>query len=128
MEVPIGSEGKQQQLPTSAVEAALAAGPLTLSSAPAPVVCQNSIVTLDGGRHGSESGCNVPRTRSVGCRARSAQDPRRPCAREPRAPTATRPAPPPLEATTVQSPRSRLLGVALAAVGTVARGVARRTP
>src|SRR6266851_8385256 len=64
---------------------------------------------------------NVPRTRSVGCPARGAQDPHRPHAREPGASAATRPAPPPIEATAIRAPRSPALGVALRPVGWVAR-------
>src|SRR5438105_6572970 len=51
-----------------------------------------------GGPH--ESG-NVPRTRSVGCSSRGAQNPHRPHTREPSAPAAARPAPPQIEATEI---------------------------
>src|SRR6267154_2311111 len=60
---------------------------------------------------------NVPRTRSVGRPASGAQKPHRPRAREPGAPTAARPTRPPIEATPIRAPRSRLLGVALQPVG-----------
>src|SRR5947208_1370939 len=55
---------------------------------------------------------NVPRTRSVGCSSRGAQNPHRPHTREPGAPAAARPAPPPIEATEIRATRSRLLDVA----------------
>src|SRR5438132_10680606 len=45
---------------------------------------------------------NVPRTRSVGCSSRGAQDPHRPHTREPSAPAAARPAPPQIEATEIR--------------------------
>src|SRR3989440_2535546 len=64
---------------------------------------------------------NVPRTRSVGCSSRGAQNPHRPHSREPSAPAAARPAPPPIEATEIRATRSRLLDVALAVVDTVER-------
>src|SRR5882672_7151688 len=71
---------------------------------------------------------NVPRTRSLGRRACSAQDPYQSRAGEPGAPAATRSAPPPLEATAVRAPRSRVLGLALSAVGRLAEGALRRSP
>src|SRR6266436_6082651 len=55
----------------------------------------------------------VPRARSLGRRACSAQDPYRSRAGEPGTPAATRSAPPPLEATAVRALRSRLLDVAV---------------
>src|SRR5438445_3384381 len=64
---------------------------------------------------------NVPRTRSVGCSSRGAQNPHRPHTREPSAPAAARPAPPQIEATEIRATRSRLLDVALAVVDTVER-------
>src|SRR5437870_4890023 len=64
---------------------------------------------------------NVPRTRSVGCSSRGAQNPHRPYTREPGAPAAARPAPPQIEATEIRATRSRLLDVALAVVDTVER-------
>src|SRR3984893_6947634 len=69
------------------------------------------------GWHRATLGRNVPRTRSLGRRACSAQDPYQSRAGEPGAPAATRSAPPPLEATAVRAPRSRVLGLALSAVG-----------
>src|SRR5882672_10906059 len=71
---------------------------------------------------------NVPRTRSLGRRACSAQDPYQSRAGEPGAPAATRSAPPPLEATAVRAPRSHVLGLALSAVGRLAEGALRRSP
>src|SRR5882672_315522 len=71
---------------------------------------------------------NVPRTRSLGRRACSAQDPYQSRAGEPGAPAATRSAPPPLEATAVRAPRSRVLGLSLSAVGRLAEGAPRRSP
>src|SRR2546425_7723964 len=71
---------------------------------------------------------NVPRTRSVGRPARGVQKPHRPRAREPGAPTAARPTRPPIEATPIRAPRSRLLGVALQPVGWMAPGALPRTP
>src|SRR3989454_3113130 len=71
---------------------------------------------------------NVPRTRSVGRPARGAQKPHRPRAREPGAPTAARPTRPPIEATPIRAPRSRLLGVALQPLGWMAPGALPRTP
>src|SRR5713101_4189804 len=71
---------------------------------------------------------NVPRTRSVGRPARGAQKPHRPRARESGAPTAARPTRPPIEATPIRAPRSRLLGVALQPVGWMAPGALPRTP
>src|SRR5260370_13948326 len=47
---------------------------------------------------------------------------------EPSAQAATRPAPPPVEATTVRVAGSRLLGLALSALGRVARGAPHRSP
>src|SRR3989442_1961555 len=70
---------------------------------------------------------NVPRTRSVGRPARGAQKPHRPRAREPGAPTAARPTRPPIEATPIRAPRSRLLGVALQPLGCMAPGALPRT-
>src|SRR5712664_4397547 len=64
---------------------------------------------------------NVPRTRSVGCSSRGAQNPHRPHTREPSAPAAARPAPPQIEATEIRATRSRLLDVALAVVDTAER-------
>src|SRR5882724_5533865 len=80
-----------------------------------------------GLRHASH-GRNVPRTRSVGRPARGAQNPHRPRAREPGAPTATRPAQPPIEATPIRAPRSRLLVVALQPAVWMAPGALPRTP
>src|SRR6266481_6653053 len=71
---------------------------------------------------------NVPRTRSLGRPARGAQNPHRPRAREPSAPTAARPAQPPIEATPIRAPRSRLLVVALQPVVWMAPGALPRTP
>src|SRR5882672_1160287 len=71
---------------------------------------------------------NGLRTRSLGRRPCCAPEPFRSRAGEPGAPPATRPAPPPLEAAAVQAPRSRLLGMALQALGRVARGALRRSP
>src|SRR5256885_1950483 len=85
------------------------------------VPCQNSV---PAGRWATVMRArerNVPRTRSVGCSSRGAQNPYRPHTREPGAPAAARPAPPPIEATEIRATRSRLLDVALAVVDTVER-------
>jgi hypothetical protein len=71
---------------------------------------------------------NVLRTRSVGRPSRGAQNPRRPCARKPGAPTAARRAQPPIEATAIRAPRSRLLGVALQPVVWMASGALPHAP
>src|SRR2546427_13305139 len=91
------------------------------------VVCQNSFRGWPKGARRAAVGGNVPRTRSVGRPTRGAQNPNRPHAREPSAPATTRPAPPPLQATSGRSPRPRLLDVALAVVGTVARSAPCRS-
>jgi len=70
---------------------------------------------------------NVPRTRCVGRAARGAQNPHRPHAREPSAPATACPAPPPIEATAIQTPRSPPLRVARKPVGWVARGAPPRS-
>src|SRR5438128_10523614 len=70
---------------------------------------------------------NVPPTRSAGHSARCAEGPHRPRSREPGAATAARPAPPPFQETSGRSPRPRLLDVALAVVGTVARSALCRS-
>jgi len=85
------------------------------------VPCQNSV---PAGRWATVMRAmerNVPRTRSVGCSSRGAQNPHRPHTREPSAPAAARPAPPQIEATEIRATRSRLLDVALAVVDTVER-------
>src|SRR2546426_4439282 len=91
------------------------------------VVCQNSSRGWTKGARRAAVGGNVPRTRSVGRPTRGAQNPNRPHAREPGAATAARPPPPPLQATSGRSPRPRLLDVALAVVGTVARSAPCRS-
>src|SRR3989475_1046479 len=91
------------------------------------VVCQNSSRGWTKGARRAAVGGNVPRTRSVGRPTRGAQNPTRPPAREPGAATAARLAPPPLQATSGRSPRPRILDVALAMVGTVARGAPCRS-
>src|SRR5437660_1736918 len=86
-----------------------------------PVPCQNSV---PAGRWATVMRArerNVPRTRSVGCSTRGAQNPHRPHTREPGAPAAARPAPPQIDATEIRATRSRLLDVALAVVDTLER-------
>src|SRR6267143_4929975 len=78
-------------------------------------------------RRGSHVG-NVSRDRFVGRPARGAQNPLRPRALELGPPAATRPTPSPIEATAIRARRSSLLGVALQAVGWVARGAPPRSP
>src|SRR5713101_7695428 len=67
------------------------------------------------------------RTRFVRRPALGAQNPRRPHPRKPGTPATTRPAPPRIQATTIRPPRSPPLGVALQAMGWVARGAAHRS-
>src|SRR5712692_3020464 len=71
---------------------------------------------------------NVPRPRFVGRPASGAQNPHGPHPRRPGTPATTRPAPPRIQATTIRAPRSPPLGLALQAMGWVARGAARRSP
>src|SRR5713226_1598859 len=68
------------------------------------------------------------RTRFVRRPALGAQNPRRTHPRKPGTPATTRPAPPRIQATTIRAPRSPPLGVALQAMGWVARGAAPRSP